>query len=292
MTPWQWEQAVGSGSLIKIRQGVYAIEETDDRVRYAQRVAGALKGKRRHLACAGSAAALLGLPNPHLTWWTRTPVLLAGPKSRPDHGIRRNPGWDPVQTPWGSCTSLIDTAAGVARDLPLPQALIVVDAVARQLAGTQDRFVLASEACRTEVRRRLTRTYDFTALHLADPAAESAAESFYRGHMYEARLPEPRCGVPVRGASGRQYFIDMLLGGLAIEVDGEEKYDDRVVYIAEKHREDDLRAIGLGFLRSWAKELFTDPKAEMQKLEGRLSTGFPPSGENYRNVISATWWTR
>lgn len=267
LTKRQWEHAVASGELLKMRQGVYANPlTTDDRLRYAQQVAGALKGKQRHLACGGSAAALLGLPNPYLTWWTRVPISIAGPRSRPDVGVRCDPGWEGVETAWGPCTDLVDTATVIAADLPLPQALMVTDAAARQLAGTDDRFELAGEECRRRVRAHLTRRAAHPALMLANPAAESPAESFYRGHMLEHGFPEPACGVPLQGVSGRQYFIDLLLGGLAIEVDGEEKYDGREALVAEKRREDDLRGIGLRFLRPWARDVFADPAGEMTRL--------------------------
>lgn len=112
LTKRQWERAVASGELLKFRRGVYANRSSaDDRVRHAQMVAGALKGKQRHLACGGSAAALLGLPNPYLTWWTRVPVSIAGPRSRPDVGVRPDPGWEAVETAWGPCSDLVDTAA-------------------------------------------------------------------------------------------------------------------------------------------------------------------------------------
>lgn len=154
----------------------------------------------------------------------------------------------------------------IAAELPLPQALIVTDAAARRLADTEDRFELASEECRLRVRSHLTRHRALPALLLANPAAESPAESFYRGQMLEHGFPEPACGVPMQGASGEQYFIDLLLDRLAIEVDGEEKYDSRASLVAEKRREDDLRAVGLSFLRPWAKDVFSDPLGEMRRL--------------------------
>jgi hypothetical protein len=165
---------------------------------------------------------------------------------------------------------LIDTAATIAAELPLPQALMVTDAVARRLAGTQDRFVLASERCRTEVRRLLTRNHDLPALRLANPAAESPAESFYRGHMLLDGYDDPPCGVPRRGASGKQYFIDILLERLAIEIDGLVKYTDLDALRDEKTREDDLRAAGHDFLRVWADELFADPAQQMRNLADKL----------------------
>ncbi len=198
--------------------------------------------------------------------------------------MRRNTHWAPIETPWGPCTDGIATAETLAAELPLPQALMVTDAVARLLAGVAAgewltnaaRSELASEACRTEVRRRLTRHKDLPALALANPAAEAPSESFYRGHMILAGFDDPACGVPVRGASGELYFVDLMLAGLAIEVDGEEKFTGRADVVHEKRREDDLRLIGLDFLRPWVKDVYADPAAEMVRLrEMRYPQAYP-----------------
>ena len=269
LTPWQWRSLVETGELTRLRRGVYVpVVATDDRALHAQRVAAELLPRTDHFAVSASAVALLELPNPYFQPWRRVPVRLAGPKSRPGRGIRHGTT-APIATPWGPSTDLIDTAVTVAMELPLPAALMVTDAVARQIADTQDRFVLASQNCRNSVRERLTRTSDNPALALANPAAESPAESFYRGHMILEGYTDPPCGVPRRGASGKQYFIDLLLDRLAIEVDGKVKYTDAQVLRMEKDREDDLRAAGTEFHRVWADDAFGEPVVEMQRLAAK-----------------------
>lgn len=266
MNAWRWQNLVQSRQLVRLHRGVYAWAVPDDhRLAYLQRVTATLMRRSDHHAVGPSALAVHDLPNPYFKRWSRLPVMLAGKKSRPKRNIRRA-AFAPIDSAWGSVTDLTDTAATIASELPLPQALMVTDAVARRLAGTPNRFELASERCRTEVRRRLTHTSDLPALRLADPAAESPAESFYRGHILVRGLPEPRCGVPVRAASGSQYFIDLLLEGLAIEVDGKGKYQDLEVLIAEKKREDDLRATGLRFHRPFVEDVYADPDREMDLL--------------------------
>jgi hypothetical protein len=79
-------------------------------------------------------------------------------------------------------------------------------------------------------------------------------------------LPEPDCGVPMRGVSGTQYFVDLLLDDLVIEVDGRLKYTNVQVVIDEKVREDDLRGSGLAFLRPFVEDLYADASLEMQRL--------------------------
>ncbi len=269
LSNWQWRQLTESGQVHRMRKGVYVVARgVSDRERHLQRVAAELLTRTDHFAVGGSAVALLNLPNPFFMSWDRRPVEIAGPQTRGRRGVRRSRA-APIPSPWGPVTDLIDTAITIATELPLPQALMVTDAVARRLAGTTDRFVLASERCRTEVRRRLTQAHDHPALQLANPAAESPAESFYRGHMLLEGLPEPDCGVPMRGAGGDQYFIDLLLEDLAIEVDGRLKYTDVQIVIDEKVREDDLRATGLEFLRPFVEDLFTSPASEMARLRAK-----------------------
>ena len=252
--------------LVRLGHGVYCLRwHPRDWGRYAQRISAALITRTDHLAVGISAACLLGLPNPTFTSWARLPVTIGGRQTRSARAISRCLA-APIPTSWGPSTDLIDTAVTVAAELPLPQALIVTDAVARRLAGSTDRFELASRHCRDEVRRRLRLPAEAPALALADPAAESPAESFFRGHMILGGFPEPRCGVPLLGASGRQYFADMVLDGLIIEVDGALKYRAVEDLLTEKRREDDLRAAGHGFHRVLATDLFEDPAAEMSRL--------------------------
>lgn len=273
---WRWDTLVREKKLIKMRRGVYVCGlATEDRTKHAQRASAALNGRTGHVACSGSAAALLGLPNPYFTPWARVPVTTAGPRSIPSSAVRLRQDWDVVETPWGFCTDLVSTAEVMAAELPLPQALMVIDRIARDLAGTEDRFALASADCRVEVRRRLTSRLALDALRLANPAAESPAESYYRGLMISRGLPEPLVGVPVLGASGRQYFVDMLLGNLIIEVDGRVKYVDLSVLTDEKRREDDLRLTGRDFLRSWVEDLYADHEAEMRTVVRVISQSYP-----------------
>lgn len=269
ISDWQWRALIDSGALTRIRRGVYVpLLATEDRAIHAQRVAAELLPRTDHFAVSTSAVALLGLPNPYFRPWRHLTVQLGGPKSRPKSAIRHMTS-APVITGWGPTTDLIDTAVTIACELPLPAALMVTDAVARRLADTEDRFFLASEACRNQVRERLTRTCDEPALRWANPAAESPAESFYRGHMILAGFTDPPCGVPRKGDSGSQYFIDILLGNLAIEIDGKVKYTDLEVLRSEKTREDDLRAAGHHFHRVWVEDLYEGPAREMSRLTAK-----------------------
>lgn len=287
----QWELAIKGAHLYKVRAGVYlAALGADPRVRHCQMAAAAMKGRSNYMACSRSALAILGLPNPYFKSWSQVPVTVAAPRSDLGANIRRSPGWAPIDTAWGPCTSGIDTAVTIASEMPLPQALMVIDAVARLMAGVTPgspvtnarRIELASEACRTEIRRRLTRYSDLPALALANPAAEAPSESFYRGHMLLQGHADPACGVPVRGASGSLYFVDLMVPGLAIEVDGKAKYLDVADLIAEKRREDDLRMNGLDFIRSWVEDLYANPATQMAELARKLLGTYPQAYPHLR----------
>jgi hypothetical protein len=268
VTPWQWHLV--KPTLVRLERGVYLLRwASDARTRHCQRVAGALLSKTDHFAIGMSAVALLGLPDPPHHKWDLQPVQIAAKRARGKRGIAASTA-TPIPTPWGLCTDLVDTAIHIAATTELPEALMVTDAVARQIAGTQNRDILASQACRTEVRRRLTETADHPALRLANPAAEAASESFYRGHMLLSGYDDPPCGVPTAGWSGKPYFIDILVDGLAIEVDGDGKYKDPQDLLDEKEREDDLRLTGLDFLRPRVKALYADPQARMNELAAKV----------------------
>jgi hypothetical protein len=274
VTADQFRVAAETGRIHRIRRGVYVLERAaDDRTRFAQNVAAILITRKGHFAVGDSAAAFHEFPNPWFMPWTSRATTIAGPKSRPDRRIRGDRTSRPVETPWGLAQDPVGAAMEVASTLTLPQALIVTDHVARRLAGTTNRFELASARCRDRVREALGAVSDVPAARLADPAAESPAESFCRGHLILRGFDEPRCGVPLRGHSGAQYFIDILLGDLAIEVDGRGKYEQGNgvdVLLAEKRREDDLRAGGVRFHRILVDDLYARPDLEMDRVRSRL----------------------
>lgn len=159
-------------------------------------------------------------------------------------------------------TDVLRTAIDVARGLPLPFALVSLDAalqsvvtdgdlplpVARQLLG--ERVVdLAGGKGIAAVRQ---------ALPWAHPAAESPLESIVRGRIIEAGLPTPRLQVPIVGASGRHYRGDLGLDlpgdppgscRLIIEADGLGKYGNPADVREEKKRHLDIERTGREIVR-------------------------------------------
>lgn len=274
------EQATTDGLLIRIGRNSYAFPTADPREAHLQR-ALTLVGRQEGRALAGiSAAAAWGLPCPH-PWgdWESLPVTIAS--------------WTPVKATGAAClrlrapatthrgwpvTPLVETAIDVARQLPLPESLIVIDAIARRLVGTNNKQTLATAAARDGSRQRLllnTQGLRFPgilgvrrSLNAAEPAADSPPESFIRGHILQSSLPPPQVNPPLRGLSGQLYFADLFWPEerRIVEIDGRVKYTDIDVLYAEKRRQDDLESTGLRVTRWTAEDVFTYPDALVASL--------------------------
>ncbi|MGV1035631.1 MAG: hypothetical protein ACOYD0_01230 [Candidatus Nanopelagicales bacterium] len=185
-------------------------------------------------------------------------------------------------------TSVARTALDLARINRLPLGQAPVDAAARMIiSGNVDasevplslRESVQASAQRTRAIQELWTAADHMrgfagiayardAIDLCEPASESALESVSRWQMCHAGVPLPNIGTLVRGASGSTYYADFLWQEFKIigEADGESKYTDRRVLVAEKHREDDLRAAGWNFVRWNWHEAFQEPHLMLDKL--------------------------
>ena len=179
-------------------------------------------------------------------------------------------------------TDLETTAADVARHLPAPEALIAVDDIARRMAATSDRHRLAREAVREGLRARLAGSLELhprpnarrarRTLSWADPATDSAPESYLRGHLLLAGLPAPVVNARLMGASGRRYYVDLYWPqqNLAVEIDGRIKYEDLGVLYREKVRQEDRQAAGL-FVVGWlAEDVAAFPEHVVERLQSLL----------------------
>jgi very-short-patch-repair endonuclease len=106
------------------------------------------------------------------------------------------------------CTTPARTAADLARWLPRPMGLAVLDAMAhtrrvdpRQVSRVLERFAGHSGAA---VAREL--------VDLVEPRTESYGESWLRLRVHDAGFPRPQAQVPIRDASGRVvYRLDLGL---------------------------------------------------------------------------------
>lgn len=115
-------------------------------------------------------------------------------------------------------------------------------------------------------------------LALADPKAESPAESLIRLRLHDDGFPRPELQVPAGG-----YWLDMVLDGwLVLEVDGLKKYTGPDALRQEKLRETRLRRLGYPWVERviWA-DLTTGWPAMSRRLRDLLRNGRPlPASRN------------
>ncbi|WP_427890208.1 type IV toxin-antitoxin system AbiEi family antitoxin domain-containing protein [Kribbella sp. GL6] len=105
------------------------------------------------------------------------------------------------------------------------------------------------------------------AARFANGLSESVGESRLRVLMANHGLPEPELQVEIRDRRGRLIArVDTLLGGLTIvEFDGAMKYGDAQSLVAEKWREDNLRALGYQVVRVGWPDL-DDPYVTAERI--------------------------
>lgn len=253
------DRALASGELRRLRRGVLTdagvtskpAEEHLLRVR----AAATCLGPRTYLSHY-SAAALHGLPllagrlsevtvvrtggghgSVHPTLHARTAVLAAD---------------DVTEIGGLPVTGLLRTACDLARLLPFPEAVMLLDAALR--AGTERGVLLR----RTRGGRGCRRAAD--AIAFADGDAESPGESLSRVRMFEAGLVMPVLQKPIEDRFGRflgrgDFYWDHVPA--VGEFDGGVKYDELAraaggaarVILAEKRREQAIQDVGVRVLR-------------------------------------------
>jgi hypothetical protein len=230
------------------------------------------------LRSAGKSAALL-----HGTWTPGPPARLVhatvpGQPDRWSPGLRVHSSRLPeefVTTVRGiRVTTLARTAVDLARGRTLPFALVAVDGAYRRMvdeerlgAGWELRArsvpATAHRTVRAELEAALQVTWSWPgtrvvrqAIDHVEPASESPFESWSRGWMLLAGLPDPVVNMTVRGASGRTYVGDFVWRShrLIGEADGVGKYganevDVRAHLREERARQTDLESAGWRFVR-------------------------------------------
>jgi hypothetical protein len=256
-------------TVVRLRRGVYTLaaewDALDADARYLRRI-------RAHAATAEapavyshfSAAALWGLPivgawppEIHLATASTT-----GGRSR--RGVIRHPQQhtlDVVEHEGMQVTSVAATAVALARVLTFGQAVAVMDAAIHQhrdghtLATRADLDLAFDQLGRVTGRAAAGRVLEF-----ASPLSGSTGESISRAGMFLLGFLLPELQVPHWDREGLIGFTDFFWRsvGKVGEFDGLGKYlrdeftggrSTADIVIAEKIREDRLRALGLGVFR-------------------------------------------
>lgn len=98
--------------------------------------------------------------------------------------------------------------------------------------------------------------------------AQTVLETFSRLTLVEQGLPEPVLQQPFHDERGLIGYVDMWWPTLNVvgEADGAVKYDRREDVVAEKVREDRLRARGLGVARWTFQDIETDPAGVADRI--------------------------
>jgi hypothetical protein len=263
---------VRAGGFLPVCRGVYRRAEyaprDDDDDRYLALLRGTQLATDRPLTFALlSAARVWRLPMIGL--WPQTVHVTDDWQGggRSSAGIVRH-GWGapdvPVERDGLQVTSLVRTIIDVARWAPFEVGVAMADSALRGLRTPRgwdraplprdalDEAVAASSGARGCVRAR-------EVVAFADERSESAGESLSRVAIRKLGLPAPVLQQEFRDRSGRM-FVDFWWpeANLIGEFDGHGKYlrheltggrSAAEIVIAEKHREERLRALGPSVIR-------------------------------------------
>lgn len=287
---------VRRGTLIRLRRGVYLSSAawSDDAAEQHLILARAeLAANPAAVLSHQSAALAWGLPWP-TTAWSSQPISVTAPAGAglstahllathhvadlPQHHLHRDQDGYLI-------TNLARTAIDLASGLPLPEALVVLDAAARQLCEsyvtqprrsdyTNPKLVQAARAALERMAQERHRTGVLRAVTLTEPCRESAAESLSAGYFELAGIPRPEFQPPIATPFGT-FFPDCwwpqhrppLVG----ECDGAVKYVDPKAYVREKEREQVFRDLGYEVVRWLAREIMGQPAAVIDRVRRALN---------------------
>jgi very-short-patch-repair endonuclease len=285
---------LASGDLVQVRRGVYVRAGAwppDAKGRHIVSTRAELTLHSTAVASHESAALILGLPTPGFRRWEDRPVSVTLPAignsassaaavhhtgPLPRSQVQRDKEGYPVTTP-------ARTAVDLAADLPLPEALVLLDSAARLICASMVNEIrrrdyanpqlvrvavsLLQEAATTVRASRLR-----PAIGLVNPCRESMAESLSAGHLHLSGLPAPVFQAAIRTPIGTVYpdflWEDLKLIG---ECDGALKYDNANAYVLEKEREQRLRDLGYRFVRWLAKEIMLEPAVVIDRIARALA---------------------
>ncbi|MCF6745013.1 hypothetical protein E9529_12120 [Blastococcus sp. KM273128] len=285
--PDEIRSAVGSGAWHRLRRGIYVAQPAwaaaDPRGRHLLAAAAALAALRPGRVLSHSSAARfhdLVLPRD-----VDDVVRLTDPEQwRAGDGYRiaaaALPPGDVVDTGQLRVTGVARTLVDCARELPLADAVVALDAaIFRERVGRRDltAAVLAQS-------HWLGIGGAARALGLADGRAESPLETRGRLALLEAGLPCPELQVDLHGPRGFVARVDAWFedAGVAVEFDGRIKYEDPYdgrtpaeVAWRERRREDRIRDLEVRVVRVVDEDLpgLRGPAERLRHLLARPLAG-------------------
>jgi hypothetical protein len=283
---------LSSGRLVRVRQNVFIAAThwpADPAEQFVLRAPAEQAAHPEAVISHGAAAAVLALPSPDSMRWFEGPIgMTVEAGSRP---FRDGVCYHRAPLPAGQVTtdaagyrvtSPARTAVDLAGSLELPQALVLLDAAARQAcdryvfeARRRDyrnpRLVAAARELLSEAARTIRASRLRPAIQLTEPCRESPIESLAAGHFALAGLPMPLWQEPIRTPVGTLYpdcfWPEYRLVG---EADGADKYRDQQAAVREKEREQVLRDLGLRIVRWLGKEIIGRPQVVVERVRREL----------------------
>jgi very-short-patch-repair endonuclease len=284
---------VAHGRLIHLRKGVFVSAEAWPREPADQHLVRAHAEQVANpdaVISHQSAAVLWGLPSPGFHDWHESTVSLTLPAAC--RGSRhRGAAWHIASLPAAHvtrdrdgylATSLARTAIDLAAGLSLPEALVILDAAARQLVVSfvtdvrrgdyvNPRLIRAAREGLSEAVGRRWRRQLMSAIAYVQPCRESPAESLAAGHLHLSGLPIPEFQAKIVTSRGT-FYPDCYWreAGLVGECDGKVKYAGRDDIVAEKRREQVLRDEGHRFVRWLGGEIMSTPSEVMSRIARAL----------------------
>lgn len=179
-------------------------------------------------------------------------------------------------------TTLARTSVDIARTQSFGCAVAVVDAALRRAVYPRPELpadvVVHADLLRElhGIPRNKGVVKALRVISFADGRADRPGESISRVNIHLARLPAPELQVELAGASGKVWTVDFFWRGCRLigEFDGATKYTNEEflrgrssaeAVIAEKAREDDLRAAGYGMSR-WGWRVAMSPSLIREQL--------------------------
>lgn len=248
--PFLGAEAVSSGLVRKhhlrsryvaLFPGVYLAAGL--RPTFADRVEAAWLWSRRQGVVAGpSASRLFGAK------WVddEAPIELVWTNARAPSGIRTSAlelrAGETVVLGQLLVTSVTRTAFDLARRPPWRSAVARLDALGAAADFDRSAVVRLAE-CHKGLRgiRQVPRV-----LEMSDVGAQSPKETWLRLLISEAGFPRPQTQIPVRGAGGATYYLDMGWAErkIAVEYDGDHHRTNRAQFARDIARLDDLACLG------------------------------------------------
>ena len=284
---------LSGGTLLRLRRGVFVAASSPPVTPRDQHLLRAYAEQAANPAAVLShrtAALVWGLPTPDFaTWWEGPPHVTfpaVGRYRSSTGGVVRHvaalPRTHVVHLDGRPVTSLARTAADLSHGLPVPAALVVLDAAARLLVGTlvesPDRRDFLDPRIVSSVRGLLRdgcasgrKALPEPVLDLVEPCRESPAESLSAGYFHVAGLPRPECQASIRTRHG-EVFADFLWREARVigECDGAMKYENRASIVAEKEREQDLLDVDYRVVRWLGKEPMIRPQVVVRRVAKAL----------------------